>query len=240
MFAKRALAPLVGAVLLLLNATPGLAAEMPRSFHNEYSTKVFGFTIDVTHRLTDLEGEGQRLHFLAESWLASMEEITDFRWDENGRVKPQHYIYKRRGLGKDRDAELTFDWNAGKVTNNVEGHSWKMDIAENIQDKLSYQIQLQKDLIAGKDKLSYHIADGGRVKKYRFEIVGEEVLDTPLGKVNTVKVMRSRDDDDRVTYAWMAKDWDYMLVRLQQKEDGDSHTISITKAQLNGKNIERF
>lgn len=240
MFAKRALATLIGSVFVLLNAAPGLTAEMPRSFHNEYSTKIFGFTIDVTHRLTDLEGEGQRLHFVADTWLASMEEITDFRWDESGRVKPQHYIYKRRGLGKDRDADLTFDWDAGEVTNNVKGQSWEMDVAENIQDKLSYQIQLQKDLIAGKDKLSYHIADGGRVKKYRFEIVGEEVLDTPLGEVNTVKVMRSREDDDRVTYAWMAKDWDYMLVRLQQKEDGDSHTISITKAQLNGKNIERF
>ena len=52
--------------------------------------------------------------------------------------------------------------------------------------------------------------------------------------------MRSRKNHDRVTYAWLAKDWDYLLVRLQQQEDGDSHTISITKAELNGERIKRF
>lgn len=242
---KRAQMSVIAAFIALsglatAHATPAPAAEMPKTFNNEYTTRAYGITITVTHRLSDLDNGGQRLHFLAKSWVASIEEKTDFRWSDQGEVEPQHYIYKRRGLGRNRDAELTFDWDQGSVTNNVENHSWKMDVYQNVQDKLSYQVQLQKDLLAGKDHLSYQIADGGELKTYRFEVVGEEVLDTPLGKVNTIKVARSRDDSDRVTNAWLAKDWNYLLVRLQQKEDGDSHSISITKAEVNGKRIERF
>ena len=126
------------------------------------------------------------------------------------------------------------------MINDVQGKSWAMDIRKRVQDKLSYQIQLQKDLIEGRNNLKYAIADGGQMKEYRFEIVAEERLDTPMGEVDTVKVMRSRDDDDRVTYAWLAPKWDYLLVRLEQQEDGDSHTIDIDKARVNGKNIESF
>lgn len=226
---------------LSLLVAVGARADMPRSFENEYSTRIFGIKVTVTHTLSDLEAGGQQLRFEADSWIGNIEEITRFDWTEDGTVvQPNKYFYKRRGLGKDRDAELTFDWDKERVTNDVQGISWDMDISKNVQDKTSYQIQLQRDLIAGRDNLVYEIADGGELKRYRFEIVGEETLDTPLGKVETVKVMRSRDDDDRVTYAWLAKDWDFLLIRLQQKEDGDSHSITINKAQINGKKIERF
>lgn len=226
---------------LTLLITAGVRADMPTSFENEYSTRIFGIKVTVTHELTDLDEGGQQLRFEADSWIGNIEEVTQFNWTEDHTVvQPRKYFYKRRGLGRDRDAELTFDWDKERVTNDVQGISWDMDISKNVQDKISYQIQLQRDLIAGRDNLVYQIADGGELKQYRFEIVGEETLGTPLGKVDTVKVMRSRDDDDRVTYAWLAKDWDFLLIRLQQKEDGDSHSITINKAKLNGKKIERF
>lgn len=229
--------PLLAFALLLAASS---RADMPTSFENEYSTRIFGIKVTVTHKLTDLEEGGQQLRFEADSWIGRIEEISQFDWNGDNIVQPRKYFYKRRGLGRNRDAELTFDWDAKRVINNVQGVSWGMDISKNVQDKLSYQIQLQRDLIAGRDNLVYQIADGGKLKQYRFEVVGEEVLDTPLGKVETVKVMRSRDDDDRATYAWLAKDWDFLLVRLQQREDGESHTITINKAKLNGKTIERF
>src|SRR5690625_5259062 len=115
-----------------------------------------------------------------------------------------------------------------------------MDTSKHVQDPLSYQVQLQRDLIDGRENLSYQIANNGGLRAYSFEVVDEEVLETPLGKVNTVKVMRSRKNHDRVTYAWLAKGWGYLLVRLQQQEDGESHTICITKSELNGERIKRF
>src|SRR5690606_237223 len=205
------------------------------------TSSALGFKITVKHELKPLPDGTHQMHFRAESWFASIDEVSTLKIDaEKGQIIPLHYIYKRRIMGRDRDAELTFNWDKRTVTNNVQNTTWRMEIAQHVQDKLSYQLQLQYDLANNKKDLVYQIADGGRLKEYRFETVGEELLTTPLGKVNTVKVKRSRDNDDRVTFAWLAKDWDYLLVRLQQEEDGDEYTISLTKASQNGKAIKSF
>jgi len=80
-----------------------------------------------------------------------------------------------------------------------------------------------------------------KLKQYRFEVVGEETLDTPLGKVTTIKVRRKENNnEEREIYAWFAKDFQYLLVRLQQEENGSAYTIYLSKASLNGKAIEHF
>jgi hypothetical protein len=226
---------------LLIGTTTAWAAEAPKTFDNEYRAKLYGFNITVTNRLTKTQDGKYDLLFKADSMIGSITEQSHMQWNQTQQtITPLTYTYARRGLGKDRDAKLTFDWPTKTVTNNVQKISWEMDIAQKVQDKLSYQLQMQQDLINGHKDFEYQIADGGRLKKYKFTTVGEELLETPLGKVNTVKIKRSREDNDRVTYAWLAKDWNYLLVRLQQEEKGDVYTIYIHKATLDGKVISNF
>lgn len=226
---------------LLFASTVAVAADAPKTFDNQYKAKLYGFNITVTNRLTQTAPNQYELLFKFDSMIGTITETSRMQWDSAKQtVKPLHYLYKRRGLGKDRDADLSFDWENKIVTNKVQKTNWQMDINQRVQDKLSYQIQLQQDLLNGQKNFSYQIADGGRLKDYKFITLGEEVLDTPLGKVNTVKVKRSRESDERVTYAWLAKDWNYLLVRLQQEEKGNEYTIYIHKASVDGKPIEKF
>lgn len=221
--------------------TDARAASAPKPFSNQYISSALGFKITVTHELKQLEDDTYEMRFHAKSWFASIEEVSRLRVDaESTQVIPLHYTYKRRGIGKNRDAELTFDWDKEIVTNNVQNISWKMDITQRVQDKLSYQLQIQQDLRAGEKKFVYQIADGGRLKEYGFEVIGEEVLETPLGKVDTIQVKRSRDDDKRVTYAWLATDWDFLLVRMQQEEKGKTYDIDLDTAMVDGKQITSF
>lgn len=227
-------------LLLSFFSQLSFSAEAPKLFDNEYQTKLYGFNIVVTNRLTKTD-QNYQLLFKFDSMLGSIVENSEMKWDQaNQIIIPQHYTYKRRGLGKNRDADLQFNWKKKSVTNNVQKTTWQMDIKQKVQDKLSYQLQLQQDLINGLKEFNYQIADGGLLKEYNFKIVAEETLNTPLGEVKTVKVERGRKDDKRVTYAWLAKDWNYMLVRLQQEEKGEAYTIDITKASLDGKPIEHF
>jgi hypothetical protein len=227
--------------IIPLFASLTYAAEPPKTFDNEYKAKLYGFNITVTNRLTKTADNQYDLLFKAVSMIGTITEQSKMQWNPvEQTISPLHYSYARRGLGKDRTAELTFDWKSKSVTNNVQKTSWQMDIAQKVQDKLSYQIQMQQDLLNGHKNFAYQIADGGRLKEYKFTTVGEELLDTPLGKVNTIKVKRSRENDERVTYAWLAKEWSYLLVRLQQEEKGETYTIYIHKATLDGKTIEKF
>lgn len=229
------------AVLSTSLALVAQAAPAPASFETSYNAKLYGFNITATSRLSPLPNGNYEYYFNADSMVGKVTEMTEVSWNvKEQRIIPQHYIYQRKGLGKDRDDELLFDWAANKVTNIKNSQSQALDAAKHFQDGLSYQIQLSQDLIAGKKQFEYSITNGRKIKQYKFEIVGEEVLTTPLGDVKSVKVKRTRDNDELVTYAWFAKDFQYLLVRLQQEENGSAYTIYISKASINGKAIDHF
>lgn len=229
--------------LILLMASTHLFATQkgPVEFDNVYKAKLYGFHVTVNNKLTRISDNEYDLLFKADAMLGSVTETSRMEWQADKQaMRPLHYTYKRTGLGKNRSADLKFDWKDKSVINNVNNSRWQMNIVENVQDKLSYQAQLAQELRAGKKSFTYQIADGGELKEYTFKVLGEEILDTPLGKVKTLKVERSRSNNKRVTYAWVAPDWDYLLVRLQQQEGGKDNTIYITKAKINGKVIEHF
>ncbi len=230
---------LVGAIALVVTSL--VHANEPTLFENQYSAKLYGFTIDVTSRLRALGDSNYEFYFDANAALGRVTEVSQFKWNAKEHiVTPLLYTYKRTGLGKNREQELHFDWAKNEVTNIKGDTNMALDPSKKIQDSLSYQFQLRQDLIAGKKNLNYLITNAKKNRDYKFEIVGDEVLDTPLGKVATVKIRRIENNDERETCAWFAKDFQYLLVRLQQEENGSAYTIYISKASLNGKAIDHF
>lgn len=233
---------MVATLLLVSGLLPATAhADAPKDFKAIYKAKYNGIPITATRSLKTLPGGDKLFTFEADSWIANFQESSQFTWQKDDRIVPKHYHYQREGLGRDRVAKLDFDWEHNTVTNDVERKVWKMEIPEFALDKLSYQLQLRSDLVNEKPLLEYNIADGGQLKQYRFELLGEENLVTQMGTFATVKVRRIRDredDDKRYTVLWMAKNWDYLLVRLQQNDDGKSYEIDLSKATLDGEEVQ--
>ena len=74
----------------------------------------------------------------------------------------------------------------------------------------------------------------GKTKQYDYRVVAEEVLETAIGPLNVVKVEKiTEGDDDRQITVWLATDWDYLIVKLQQSQDGDSHQLELRSAEVN-------
>lgn len=227
-------------ILLSLKSYSQISQE-PITFNNFYKARLYGFTIKVTNRLTKVGENQYDMLFEADSMLGTITETSRMEWLPSTKtIRPLQYTYGRRSIGKNRAESLSFDWNKKLIINNIDKTSWEMATEKPIQDKLSYQIQMQQDLLDNKNDFFYLVPDGNQLKDYEFTNEGEEVLDTPLGKVTAIKIKRGRSDDKRVTLAWLAKDWSYLLVQLQQKEKGSTYTIYIQKATSNGKVIEHF
>ncbi|GAA5316420.1 MAG: DUF3108 domain-containing protein [Candidatus Pelagadaptatus aseana] len=221
----------------LLCSLPLQANQLPKAFSATYKANYNGIEIKATRSLT-ANGPKQTLNFTANSWLASIVEESLFEWGEHGYLIPQKYRYDRTGVGRERHALLTFDWDQRNVVNQVQDSKWKMDLPEIALDKLSYQLQLRKDLINSSPLGPYQIADGGRLKTYEFEKIGESVIDTPMGKLNTVEIKRIRKKKNRTTHIWLAKDWDYLIVKIQQLEkDGKSYEINIAQAVVDKQTV---
>jgi hypothetical protein len=85
----------------------------------------------------------------------------------------------------------------------------------NVFDELSYQLVLQQDLIAHKQKFEYWLISSDKLKKYIFKIVGHERISTPIGLVKTTKVQRS-NEGKRTTTLWLADDYEYLPIAFSQ------------------------
>ena len=152
---------------------------------------------------------------------------------------PLLYTYRHTGGKKNRDVEISFNWDKKQILNRVNGSIWHMQTQPGILDKLLYQLTIMSDLKSGYVPESYTIADGGKIKKYMFEHIGDEVIKTPLGEFNTIKVARYKSNKKQKTFLWCAYDLDFLPVKVTNTEkDGRLITTIIKSLKGFGFNIE--
>lgn len=213
--------------------------EVPQEFDNRYQTKLVGFTVNVTNRLR-AQGENQYELFLqAEAKLGTITETSQLYWDEKKQVfVPLHYTYLRRSFGRNKKLSLVFDWEKNLLVNQTENKSWPLGEAVNVQDKLSYQVQMQQDLLQGKKDFVYQVADKNGLQAYEFTLLGEAQLTSPIGDLASVVLKRTHGNGKRVTTAWLAKQWGYLLLRLEHQEKGKTSVLDIQSASIGGKKVE--
>ena len=191
----------------------------------------FSLSGEAVRKLAQLDN-GWQLSLKASALAASIDESSKLYFSPQG-VRPEAYRYQRKVFGKKRSAALDFDWNNNSVSNSVNDQPWQMEIPTGTLDKLSYQLQLRIDLIEDKTPLQYQVADGGRLKDYKFVREGQETVNTPAGEYQAVKVRRDRGpDSNRETWLWFAPELNYQLVKLLQTEK-DGKSYSLVLKQLN-------
>lgn len=149
---------------------------------------------------------------------------------EGGLLKPVHYRYKRTGHRKKRDVSIEFNWETGKIKNTINGDFWHLPIEPAVMDKLLYQLAIMYDLRNGKTPASYLVADGGGIKSYRFETLGEETVETPLGSFNAIKMVRHKPGSSRRSVFWCAPELGFLQVKVEHTEKDGSTTVAVLKS----------
>lgn len=195
-----------------------------------YSTvwkKGISLKVEGKQTLTKKEGNLWQFVFSADSLIASLDETSTF-YVKDHQIVPAKYQYKSKVLGKKRSAILTFDWKRKLVRNDVKNKPWNLSINSKTLDKLSIQLQIRQDLKLGKNEFDYQIADGGRIKNWRFERQKRETINTELGRVSAIKIIRIDNlSKGKQTAFWFVPKFDYLLVKLEHKEDGESYQLDI-------------
>ncbi|HIZ50458.1 MAG TPA: DUF3108 domain-containing protein [Candidatus Pseudomonas excrementavium] len=193
---------------------------------------------EATHSLQANPDGTWTLSFHAGMFVARLSEESKLRLD-NDQLVPLSYRYERKGLGRGRVTTQTFDWEAGVVTGEHKKESFSLPTEPGLLDRTTYQMALQRDLMAGKTEMSYRVVDEDEIEEYRFRVTGEKRVTTRAGQFDAVEVERIREPDaKRETTLWFAKDWQYLLVRLSQVEtDGQHYQIMLKEATLDGEPV---
>ncbi len=201
------------------------------SYSSTYKLGWFTLNIDGKRELKQLENNDWQITFDAYTNGASINEKSIFSLQKNQLV-PVEYHYKTGGLLNKQPQDIEFN-AAKKLIKDTNNNTTYKDIwQENIQDNLSYIVQASLDLSQGKKELQYPILKSDYVKIYSYKVVGEEVINTKIGKLKTIKIERIGDKKDRTISAWFSIDHSYQLVRLNESKNGKTtYQIDISKLE---------
>ena len=232
------------ALLLALSllAIPAVQAADLQPFKASYTAdwKQLPMSGSAERSLTKGADNVWTLNFKASMLIASLNEESTLKLEKDQPV-PLSYHFERGGLGKAKNIDLNFNWKDMTVTGTDNKTPVTVKLLTGMLDKSTYQLALQRDVLAGKKSMSYQVVDGDEVDTYDFRVIGPEVVSTKAGKINAIKVERVRDpaQNTRNTEMWFAKQWDGLLVALRQVEkDGKEYNIMLLDGTVDGKTVK--
>lgn len=216
-----------------------MAADL-QPYEAVYKTSANGFNVNVKRRL-QVDGSRIMISNSAKRFFFGMRESSVLLLHDDGQLSPVTHEHKRRGLSRKHDKELVFDWQENTVHDLLKSERAPLAVENPTYDKLSYQTQMRLDLIRDPDMryCEYSVTNGIKNRIYSFERVSEEILKTPLGNLRTIKFKREGGDDDRQVSVWVAPDWDYLLVRIDQTKvrGGKTERLILKSAKLAGQKV---
>lgn len=224
-------------------ASGTLFAVEPLPFTAHYLASANGLKASATRSLSKLEDGSYLLSnelsaTILGQEIAHLEQTSNFQV-QNDNIQTQNYSYRLSGISSDTRA-INFNWDAGIAVSSEDDESWTIELDGEVLDQLSHQFALNKALLNGvATEQEFAVIDGDEIEVHRYQVLGEEVLDTPLGKLNCIKLERVREgSSSRSTVIWLAQDWSYLLARIEQVNgSGLRIQLELEGADIGGESV---
>lgn len=229
-----------------LNATP-------LEFDAHYTAKAMGLSATARRSSTQTPAGTYRLQnslqlTVMSFTVGSIVETSEFSLQPE-QLRAIKYEYLQTGVSSTEES-INFNWDTNVALSAVEGESFRIPLTTPVLDKLNFSVQLGEDItrlnesqnsaVEEHNQFRYLIVDGDSIEEHIYRIVGDESITTPVGVLSTVKLERVRESSSkRRTTIWLAKDWQYLLVKLEQVSSSGTLTeILLESATIDGNSIK--
>jgi len=154
-------------------------------------------------------------------------------------LQPQVYQY-RQDDEKRRAVDASFNWEDNSISYTYRGVNTTENFSEPVLDRLSVTLVIMNALRHNFDNAQMQVFDNGRVKAVAFINDGTELLNTPLGKIDTVRVInRNATGGSRETTTWFAPSLDYVPIKIEHRKRHELVArLSLIKLENRLKSIE--
>ena len=146
---------------------------------------------------------------------ATIEQQSKLQWStkENQFINT---VFNRQIKGLMSGKTQTTYTNNGHSATNVADGKTKEFTASNlpILNTDSIGTQIRFDVMHSKKNFDFNMISDNKLKHYYFTVVGNEMLDTNYGRINTIKVTQIKAKD-RQLILWFAPSLDYQMVKGQ-------------------------
>lgn len=222
------------------HAAPSL---LPEPFELQFKTRIYGMNV-TAEQVLSINQDRYLLQQTTKAPLISIQESSSFQFNAEQHVVPLRYDYQRSVFGKKLNRKNTF-----AVANSEASYQENKKALVNIQvtaditDQLNFIIPIQQWLKQSdnnaESKLLVPQLKRKRISNDTYQLLRSEWLQTDLGWFDTVVIEKIHSDPERKTLIWLAKDWQFLVVKMQHEDDDLGHQeIFIQQGKLAGKTIK--
>lgn len=179
----------------------------------------------------DRNKDRYHVHFSLAHWLLDVDQKASFTWKDCTAV-PETFSYKAKAMGIRREERLVFDAQTQMVLHQGKEGDTLLSTKNGAFDSVSFFFEARCDLIAGKTRFTYPVVRDDEIKMVTFNVVGKEVVNTGIGRFESLIVERDRGNSKRRTRFWVAPDLDYQLVQISHEENSQL-AVTVTLDKLN-------
>lgn len=223
-------------LLAFLIAYPAMALE---PYSATYKVSRGRMTVGESRYELRISDAGE-VHFRSEAKTRGF--ISLFRSDEiveesrlrldAGHLVALEYEYRHtRGRRTEEYKHIEFDWEAGVAISRVDDEEYRLALDPGVVDRMSLQLRIMQDGLADKQTFVYRAIDEDKLEEYVFTIEDVYRLETEAGDFDTVRIQR--EHGDRTTIFWLAPEFGYVPVRVDQRRE-DHATISMELEEISG------
>ncbi len=156
-------------------------------------------------------------------------------------LRPRRYDEETSVIGRPtRRLTLFFDRDGVRLADGRE-----VPRPDGLQDpssqfvQMSWLFTLQPQLLRAGEAVEFPLALPRRVERWRYEVLDEQRLDTPIGSLDAVHVRPSRNvvrrGQDLSAEAWFAPTLQYLPVRILIRQDGENYVdMTLSSRPLQG------
>lgn len=234
---KRALVQ--ATILLALTGACGAAeSAAPQTISASYEVSRNARRVAVMNETFEANDGGYRI--VSESHavgLLALLERRPLRLTSSGRLtaaglRPQLFEGKR-GDADPRQVRADFDWQGQQLTIARDGRTDTLPLPPGTQDRLSAMYQFMFLVPDRSQELEFSITNGRKLDRYRYAVHSGVEIETRLGRMRTVHLVKLHRPDESGAEIWLAPQHRYLPIKmLILEEDGSRYEQVMTKLEI--------
>ena len=195
------------------------AAAVPKSVKATYNASMNGMGIGI---ITEhFEADRGTYRIVSETkpiGLAVLLQRQPLRFLSRGQMtreglRPIHFE-ARRNAGDPPQVTADFDWTSAQLALKHDGRNESMALAPGTQDRLSIMYQFMFMPLEKSRTVEFSMTNGRKLDRYRYRATPDVELDTPLGRLKTLHLVKQRDPGDTGTEVWLSPAHHYFPVKM--------------------------
>ena len=108
--------------------------------------------------------------------------------------------------------------NGGRLAFTHDGHTETVALPPGTQDRLSIMYQFMFQVFDQRDRLDFSMTDGRRLAHYHYTVTPNVQIDTPMGRMATLHLVKQAEPDGSGTEIWLAPQHHFLPVKMVIRE----------------------